>query len=146
MDTKTKIWPAANERGMNWTAKYPRPTADNGHHPSVVKVRQEEWDAGDARRVKYARRTDAPRAERETKEQERRDAAEAKATDRREAQRAGDEVALKRRFLAAGGSDEEWTKERETVIAEHRRRQIATAETADDRARRAQAAMMRQTF
>ncbi len=45
------------------------------------------------------------------------------------------EATLRRRFLAAGGSDAEWATERDAVIAEHRRQSVMAGETTDDRAR-----------
>jgi len=147
MDTTTiKTWPNANEKGMGWTAEYPRPTEDNGHHPSAVATRQAEWDAAEEKRVKYAKRTDEIRARREAEEQATRDAAAAKADDKQRARREADKAMLRRHFIAAGGSSVEWEAEKDEVIREHRRRQVAGAETADDRARQESARRFRAQF
>ena len=38
-----KIWPADNEMSLGWTAKYPRPTVEAGHHPATLAFKQKTW-------------------------------------------------------------------------------------------------------
>src|SRR5829696_3085567 len=134
MDTTTKkVWPAQNEMQIGWTATYPRPTEDNGHHPALLADRQAEWDEAETLRVKYAKRVDEIRARRELEEQERRDAAAAEAQAREQKGRAELEATLRRRFIAAGGASDEWDAQKDSIVAEHVKQQ--TLAGSEDRAR-----------
>ena len=135
-----KNWPEANEKGLGWTAMYPRPTEDTGHHPAVVAARQAEWDAAEALRVKHARRADEIRAARELAEQEARAAAAAKDAEREQKRRRELEAMLRRRFILAGGTPTEWDDQREQIVADHIRTQASTGR---DPAREAQASLYR---
>jgi hypothetical protein len=140
MTEKTKIWPEANEKGLGWTAMYPRPTEDHGHHPAVVAARQAEWDQAESTRVKHARRADEIRAARELAEQEARDAAAAKDAEREQKRRRELEAMLRKRFILAGGHASEWEREKAQIVADHIRTQASTGR---DPAREAQASLYR---
>jgi membrane protein involved in colicin uptake len=131
-----KTWPTANEMQLGWTAKYPRPTVEAGHHPATLEYKQKTWDEAEALRVKYAKRSAEIQAEKEAKIQAERDRLAAEREAARQTQNAETEAMLQRRYLAAGGSVTEWEAEKATIVSEHRRRAVAEAETADERARR----------
>lgn len=134
-----KIWPESNEMGIGWTAKYPRPKEGGPHHPAVLEFRQKQWDEAEKLRVRNAEATERIRAEREAKRQAERDAAAARAEAKRQEQNAATEAMLRRRFLSAGGSPEEWEAEKTDILVEHRRRLVAEGDTAEERARAAHA-------
>lgn len=134
-----KIWPEANEKGMEWTARYPRPKEGGPHHPALLESRQQEWDEAEAARKVHVAAVDKIRADREAKEQEKRDAAAAKAEERRQKQNGETEAMLRRRFIAAGGSASEWESEKADVISEHRRRLVAQGDAEEAAKRAAQA-------
>jgi hypothetical protein len=54
MDTTTKIWPAKSEMAAGWTATYPRPPEEAGHHPATLTFKQTPWDEDEAKRVLLA--------------------------------------------------------------------------------------------
>lgn len=141
MDTKTKIWPEANEKGLGWTAKYPRPTEDGGHRSFLLADRQTEWDSAEALRQKYAQRADEIRSKREVEEQEKRDAAATKDAARQQAKRDELEAQLRRRFIVAGGNASEWDAQKDQIVADHLRQQTLTG--SEDRARQAQSSLYR---
>lgn len=141
--TTERRWPESWEKTAGWTAKFPRPTEDDGVHPAVLAVRLKEWDDTEALRVRFAKKADEIRAAREAKERSEREKQQAAQEARQQAKRDETEALLKRRFRSAGGSEADWAKEKDAVIAAHRRRQIAQAETDDDRARQAHAALYR---
>jgi hypothetical protein len=132
MDTTTKIWPAKSEMATGWTARYPRPTAEGGHHPATLMFKQKTWDEAEARRVRIATRSAEIHAEKAATLQQERDRRQAEIEATRRRQNEETEALLRRRFLAAGGSEDEWTRERESIAGEHRRRQVAHAEAQDE--------------
>jgi hypothetical protein len=144
MDTMTKIWPTKSERAaLGWTARYPRPDTQGGHHPALVPSRQRQWDEAERKRLRIAARSAAIHAEREAELQQARDRRQAEIETTRQQQAADDEARLRRRFLAAGGDAAGWELEKGEIVAEHRRRAVAAADAADEAARRAQASRYR---
>ena len=89
-------------------------------------------------RQRFAKRGDQIRAEREAREQAERDRLAAEAERKRQAKNAESEALLKKRFLTAGGSEQEWESEKATILSEHRRAQMSEAERRDAEARRSQ--------
>ena len=143
MDTTT-AWPTEIQQAADpsWVTRIPRPTAaDTSAH--ALEPRRQQWDESLVKYEKNAARADAVRAERERKAQAERDRVESARQAKRETERTATEGMLYQRFIAAGGTEAEWTVEKDGVLAEHRRRHVAEAETADDRARAAQARMYR---
>lgn len=136
-----KHWPEPNEMGLEWTSRYPRPKENGPHHPALLEDRQREWDAAETVRVKHVAKVDKIRDDREAKRQAERAAVEAEAEARRQKQNGETEQMLRRRFLAAGGSEAEWQAERAEVISEHRRRLIAEGDATEQAKRKAQAVL-----
>jgi hypothetical protein len=50
-------WPAKSEMAVGWTARYPRPTEGDGHHPATLTFKQQTWDEAEALRVRFATRS-----------------------------------------------------------------------------------------
>ncbi len=140
----TTAWPTEIQRAADpsWVTRIPRPTAaDTSAH--ALEPRRQQWDESLVKYEKNAARADAVRAERERKAQAERDRVESARQAKRETERTATEGMLHQRFIAAGGTPGEWETEKADILADHRRRHVAEAETADDRARAAQARMYR---
>ena len=140
MDTTITTWPTEIQRAADpfWVTRIPRPTAaDTSAH--ALEPRRQQWDESLVTYEKNAAREGAARAERERKARAERARVESEQQAKRETERAATEGMLHQRFIAAGGTEAEWTVEKADLLAEHRRRQIIEAETADGRARAAQA-------
>jgi D-serine deaminase-like pyridoxal phosphate-dependent protein len=69
--------------------------------------------------------------------------AAAEAERQRQEQRADLEATLRKRFIAAGGSPDEWEVEKAELVAEHRRR-VVVDDSAEQAARRAQGSLYSQ--
>jgi len=140
MDTTITTWPTEIQRAADpfWVTRIPRPTAaDTSAH--ALEPRRQQWDESLVTYEKNAARADAVRAERERNAQAERDRVESARQAKRDTERTATEGMLRQRFIAAGGTPGEWETEKADILAEHRRRQVIEAETADDRARAAQA-------
>jgi hypothetical protein len=139
MDAKT--WPAEYERNTDssWVTRYARPQ-DGDVHPAVLEERQRQWDASKAKYDVVAKRSAEIQAEREAKLQasQERQAADRQARNQRKTDALTAE--LKRGYLAAGGTEDDFQKALPELL-EQRRRQAAM--TGEDRAREAQAALYR---
>jgi hypothetical protein len=146
MDTTTKTWPTAREMTFGWTATVSRPSPSDGLHPDTLRVRREVWDRAEADRQRNETAKAERQSRRDAERQAERDRYEAEQRATQQAQRGEDEATLRCRFIAAGGTESEWGAEKDAVIAEHRRRQVLTAETTEDRLRRASADRYRSTF
>lgn len=129
MNTMARNWQQLPDKRLDELARDPNPGIVD--LAKAEQARRQEW------REEHAKRTAGWRAE----QQARRDAEEVARKAKREAaeqaQREETEAMLKRRFVSAGSSEAEWEREKAAVVAEHRRRQVAAAVTADDRARAA---------
>lgn len=136
-------WPEPNEKGLEWTARYPRPAEGGAHHPALLESRQREWDTAETRRKELVVTAQKIRDDREAKKQAERDAAAAREEERRQKQNAETEQMLRRRFLTAGGSEAEWQAEKQDIVAEYRRRQVTQGDVAEQQKRQAQAQLYR---
>jgi hypothetical protein len=98
------------QTSSNWVEQVPRPT-DKDTHPAHLEVRQAQWDRAKAINDRTSKRSAEIIAEREAKTEDARKQREVDAAKKREAQRTEAEAVLRRRFLAAGGteSDEKYS-------------------------------------
>ena len=130
-------FPSSDERRRdpNWTAKHPRPK-EGDVIPELLASSRRLWDEAEAKRRQREELARPIREKRTAEATAKREAEEARRRAREKERADAVEADLKRRYLATAGATETgWEREREQILADHRRRQVTEAASADDRAR-----------
>lgn len=118
-----KPWPTPEQQrgNPNWTAKMPRPKADDGACPDyVLEGRQQVWDAAEEKRQEREAHHAEWRAGQEQRKREASAVHEAEFERRQEAAAAAREAELRAVYFANGGTPTGWEAEREAILAADR--------------------------
>ena len=136
----TKQPTAADKAQSNWTARFPRPSAETYEgSPAGLAFAQTEWDVAEELRQRVAaarERMNAERAEREAPQvaarQREQEAAERAQRERQERQEAALVAELRSGYFSVPGASEEgFTRDLPSLLDERRRRAaLAGNETA----------------